>query len=190
VVSSYTPGLTSLPAAATEVQAVARGFSDPTILIGSDATRDNVLDGMDSHDWVHFACHGSQDLNAPTRGAIHLYDGPLTVLQIAGRRPSHPELAFLSACQTATTGVRLPDEAIHLAAALNFVGYRHVIATLFAVGDRHALEVAGAVYRLLSAADGRTTTSVAEALHHAVVKLRERFPANPSAWAPYIHLGI
>jgi tetratricopeptide (TPR) repeat protein len=185
----HAPGLTPLPAAATEIQMVARSFPDPTILTGPDARRHNVLEEMDNHDWVHFACHGSQDLNAPTRGAIHLYDGPLTVLQVAGRRPSHPELAFLSACQTATTGVRLPDEAIHLAAALHFVGYRHVIATLWSVGDRHALEVAGVVYRLLSAAGGRTASGAAEALHHAVVKLRRRYPTDPSTWTPYIHLG-
>jgi CHAT domain len=48
------------------------------------------------------------------------------------------DLAFLSACQTAAGSVRLLDEAIHLAAAMQFVGYRHVIATLWTIDDSQA----------------------------------------------------
>jgi hypothetical protein len=39
------------------------------------------------------------------------------------------------ACQTATGSVRHLDEAIHLAAAMQFLGYRHVIATMWTIAD-------------------------------------------------------
>jgi CHAT domain-containing protein len=49
---------------------------------------------------------------------------------IEQRDPGPRELAFLSACHTATGSPRGLDEAIHLAAAMQLLGYRHVIATL------------------------------------------------------------
>jgi len=47
----------------------------------------------------------------------------------------HAEFAGLSACKTATGGAELLDEAITLAAALHYTGYRHVIGTLWSVHD-------------------------------------------------------
>jgi hypothetical protein len=52
------------------------------------------------------------------------------------------ELAFLSACSTARPSGRLADEAIHLASAFQLAGYRHVIGTLWPIGDWPAVEYA------------------------------------------------
>src|SRR5262249_4768626 len=115
-----------LPAVHTEINAITELFHGPaaTVLLGPQATPDNVLDQLSTHTWVHFACHASQHLDNPADGAIHLYDGSLTVLQIAGVQIPHAELAYLSACQTGVGGVRLLDEAIHLAAAMQLAGYQ------------------------------------------------------------------
>ena len=56
------------------------------------------------------------------------------------------ELAFLSACDTAAGSVTLPDEAIHLAAAVQAAGYRHVVATLWQIGDDVAPSLTETVY--------------------------------------------
>jgi CHAT domain len=48
------------------------------------------------------------------------------------------EFAFLSACQTATGGLANSDEAINLAAALQYAGWRHVIGTLWSIWDTSA----------------------------------------------------
>jgi hypothetical protein len=90
------------------------------------------------HHWVHLACHGSVNPTDPLRTALHLYDGPLTVAEIAARDLSHAEIAYLSACHTAVGNWELADEAIHLAAALQIAGFRQVIAALWSVSDEHA----------------------------------------------------
>jgi hypothetical protein len=152
-------------------------------------TRARVMRALPSHPWVHFACHGGQDLWDPSRGAVYLADGPLTVLQLAAEELPAAELAFLSACQTAVGGVRLPDETIHLAAAVQFAGYRHVIATAWSISDYHAPAVAKDTYTEL-AANGRPDAGrAAVAIHHAVEALRARQPRRPDLWAPYLHIG-
>lgn len=96
-------------------------------------------------------------------------------------------LAFLSACSTARPGGRLADEAIHLASAFQLAGYRHVIATLWPIGDRPAVDIAAHIYTAL------TTTGesdVAGAVHAAVRRMRRRWGRDtPSVWASHIHAG-
>ncbi|WP_396229726.1 CHAT domain-containing protein, partial [Frankia sp. CpI1-P] len=50
---------------------------------GPRATRRHILDELGRHAWVHFACHGQQDLDEPSRNAVLLHDEPLTVLDVA-----------------------------------------------------------------------------------------------------------
>lgn len=61
----------------------------------------------------------------------------MTVAELANDR-YRGEFAFLSACKTAVGGVQTPDEAITLAAALQYTGWRHVIGTLWTVWDQSA----------------------------------------------------
>ena len=60
---------------------------------------------------------------------------PLTAVDLTRARLQGVELAFLSACTTARASAVLPDEPIHLAAACQLAGYRHVIATLWPISD-------------------------------------------------------
>lgn len=99
------------------------------------------------------------------------------------------ELAFLSACQTATGSTQAPDEAIHLAAAIQLLGYRHVIATLWSIYDSPAPDIADTVYAALTATGRPDANYAAHALHHAVTALRAKYPTEPLAWAPYLHTG-
>jgi CHAT domain-containing protein len=72
---------------------------------------------------------------------------------------------------------------------MQFLGYRHVIATMWTVADSPAPEVADTVYTKLTEHGSPQPGHAAEALHQAVRSLRGRYPANPLIWAPYIHLG-
>jgi CHAT domain-containing protein len=149
---------------------------------------------MPKHAIAHFTCHGSQDLDDPGQAGLMLDDGVLSIPQIAALDLSGAELAVLSACQTALGGVRLLDEAVHLSAAFQMAGYRHVIGTLWAVTDQTSAGLSADVYDQLS---GRTsgdldvldTRDTAVAVHHAVRKLRERHRALPLRWIPYVHIG-
>jgi tetratricopeptide (TPR) repeat protein len=158
-------------------------------LPGQQPTVDQVSRELAAHPWVHFACHGGQDLLDPSQGALYLTDGPLTVLRLGAAQLPAAELAFLSACQTAVGGVRVPDEAIHLAAALQFAGYRHVIATAWTISDSDAPQVAAAAYTELAATGSLRAGLAATAIHRAVAALRAAKPRRPDLWAPYLHIG-
>jgi hypothetical protein len=66
----------------------------------------------------------------------------LTVLQIAHLDLKQAAFACLSSCESGLGGTVLPDEAIHLAAALQVAGYRQIVATLWSIGDNTAPAIA------------------------------------------------
>jgi CHAT domain-containing protein len=183
-----TPGQPPLPGVTRELRLLREHFPGRhTILDGPAATRDAVRGQLPRHRWVHVSCHGDQDLTDPSRGGFLLHDRPLTIADI-GAGQYHGDFAFLSACKTATGGVALPDEAITLAAALHYAGYRHVIGTLWSVHDRTAADVADAVYGDLTATGTFEPDRAASALHQAVRDLRAA--GRPlSRWMPFTHTG-
>ncbi|KAF8748059.1 TPR-like protein [Rhizoctonia solani] len=152
-----TPGLTPLPGTTIELgylQAHSKQRTDYLQLTDERATRKAVLDAMDEYDWVHLACHASQDLRDSTKSRFYLHDGTLDLSAINQRTFRSKGLAYLSACQTATGDEKLPNEAIHLASGMLMAGYRSVIASLWSVMDEDAPFVADKVYgRLLE--DGK-----------------------------------
>ena len=187
-----TPGA-PLPAVDDELALLSEYFPPPSAglqLVGKDqAVRARVLDALPHRSWVHWACHGVQNETDPRRSAFLLGDGPLTVQDLAAMSLIDPEFAYLSACETATGSTRLIDEALHLAAATQLLGYQHVVATLWTIGDRSSVEVARTVYRQLNADGVPDARGAAAALHAAVGELRRQSPDAPLTWAPYIHLG-
>jgi CHAT domain-containing protein len=81
---------------------------------------------------VHIACHGSQHTSEPLRSAFHLSDkGMLSVLDLMELDLKGAYLAFLSACETSKGDFDQPDQAIHLAATMLFVGFKSVVATMW-----------------------------------------------------------
>ncbi|WP_394620220.1 CHAT domain-containing protein [Lentzea sp. JNUCC 0626] len=165
-----------------------------TTRIGTEANRAAVLADLQEHAYVHFACHGLQNLEDPSNASIELHDGKLTVADIAELRLRGAALGFLSACHTAAGSGRLPDEAIHLAAALRMSGYQHVVGTLWFIYDVVAPDVADTVYEIMTESGDLDLTKTARALHAAVLELRERDlnsgnPRGPAVWAQYVHIG-
>jgi hypothetical protein len=185
-----TPAATDLPGARDEAALLKDLFGEQaTVLEGMHCTHGIVQAALPHFPWAHFACHGANELADPSASHLLLYDHqqrPLTAFDIVHLRLRHAELAFLSACSTARTG-RRPDEVIHLASAFHLAGYRHVIATLWPIADRPAIQVATQVYKEL-AADQNLDKSAA-ALQHAARRLRAILPNRPSIWAAHIHHG-
>ena len=197
---SYAPGAGPLPAVSDELHAVALYLpapEDATHLLGSAATRQAVLDALPGHCWLHLSCHGIQHSADAARSAFLLYDQPLTLADLASLDLPDTDLAYLAACQTAVGDLRLLDEALHLAGALQLTGYRHVLATMWSISDTAAPGMAYSIYSHLlhpdpdqpSPADQAEAARAAYALHHAVTRLRQAVPGEPPLWAPYIHLG-
>jgi hypothetical protein len=190
VAMPHTPGAWDLPGALGEAAWLQQHLPGPvTVLTGSQATQETVLAALPAGQWAHFACHAASDLGSPSASYLLLTDHqrqPLTVLDVARLRLEDAGLAFLSACASARPGARLTDEAIHLASAFQLAGYRHVIATLWPIRDRPAVNFAAVIYTaLITTGEG----DAAMAVHAAVRQMRERNPLIPSAWASHIHVG-
>jgi CHAT domain-containing protein len=97
----------------------------------------------------------------------------------------------LSACHSAAIDIdNTPDEAIHLAAALQFCGFRSVVGTLWGMVDIDGPDIAEDFYRYMfreagGAGDFRDS---AAALNHATREMRKRgVPID--RWINFIHIG-
>ncbi|MEV5308983.1 CHAT domain-containing protein [Streptomyces sp. NPDC052610] len=183
-------GLAPLPGALREA-ALAHTAVGGTLLRGADAHADAIRSALTTHSWAHFACHGVQDPEHPSQGRLLLPGGELSVLDVSRLDLPGAEFAYLSACETAVGGTRLPDEALHLAASLQLAGFSQVIGTLWRVDDDSSAELAREVYGALAAANREPgdVPPAALALHHAVRRLRARHPDRPLSWAAHVHSG-
>jgi tetratricopeptide (TPR) repeat protein len=189
VAMPHTPAAADLPGAEAEASILTALLPGQTTVIeGPRATHGSVLGALPGRRWAHFACHAVSDLADPSASHLLLSDHreqPLTVLDLMRLDLKGAELAFLSACATARAAPDLPDEAIQLAAGFQLAGYRHVIATLWAISDPPAVRIAENLYKRLNAAD----TDPAVALHAATRRCRNLSPRRPTAWAAHTHNG-
>lgn len=113
-------------------------------LLESEATQQRVSKAIKTSNWVHFACHGTQNSADPTESCLLLAGrSKLTLSEIIKLRPKIAELAFFSACETATGHEELAEEVVHLAAGMVLAGYRGIIY------DDIAVQIADETYRRL-----------------------------------------
>ncbi|MEU9090324.1 CHAT domain-containing protein [Streptomyces sp. NPDC048428] len=185
-----TPGAAPLPGVAREAELLAELFPARRLLAGPDATVEAVGGALEAHPWVHFSCHGISELFNPSQSGLALYDGRLTVSDVATRRPRNPELAMLSACSASRGGAQLADEVVQLASSFQLAGYPHVIGTLWPIADKLATHLTEEFYTALAEdiARGRPIDPAA-ALHRPVRALRDRYAQAPHLWAAHIHTG-
>ena len=199
LISPNTTDLSSIPFTRKEIhnlKALVDQFTiDALLLEDAEATADNVKREMNAHSWVHFACHGIQDMNDPLMSGVHLHDGRLELLEIMRQKISNPELTFLSACQTSKGDLKLSEEVVHLAAGMLAAGYRGVIGTMWSISDMHGPEFATEFYQYLlreNGLGGLDSTRAAYALDYATRKVRETLGEDDTAfltWVPYVHFG-
>ncbi|HEX5406420.1 MAG TPA: CHAT domain-containing protein, partial [Pseudonocardiaceae bacterium] len=189
-----TPGESALPNVHAELSMLEESLPSPIKLI--QQTNSAVVSELPNAEIAHFSCHGISNPGDPSNSMLLLEDhheNPFTVACLIPIQLQHAQLVYLSACETArNTAFELLDEAIHLASAFQLAGYPHVIGTLWTINDRLAVDVSRAFYAGLTTRDGDLDVSgSAEALHHAVRKLRTNweFTPTPSRWAAYIHSG-
>ncbi|MGO4752287.1 CHAT domain-containing protein [Streptomyces sp. 2MCAF27] len=97
----------------------------------------------------------------------------------------------MAACETSVTAAGLAGEALHITAAFQLAGHRHVVGTLWSVDDRAATELAMDFYGHVTD-NGTVLPQVersAHALHYATRRLRDRYPGTPTLWAAHTHSG-
>jgi CHAT domain-containing protein len=193
VIQASAPGVTSLPSTEEELECIQRRFTgrEHKVLESLEGTKKSVMKEMENCNWIHLACHGMQKPNDPTKSALILQDGHLTLEEIIGLSLPKAEFAFLSACQTTAGDESLSEEAVHIAGGMLLAGYRGVVATMWSIKDDLAPEVADEFYRRILE-DGKRPNSrkAAEALHFSVQKLRRKVGISLIDWIPFVHLGI
>lgn len=141
--TSTTPSLRTVDSELDLVQSLVPPSMPFSALSGDASTADAALAALGTHPWAHLACHGHPSLQQPFDSSFALLDRALTVLDIVRTTTGAGEFAFLSACHTAVGDAHAPDEILHLAAAMQFAGFRSVVGTMWAVDDgmvRHMVE--------------------------------------------------
>ncbi|KAG2131933.1 CHAT domain-containing protein [Suillus cothurnatus] len=163
-----------------------------TTISGDAATRAGALEALQQNTWVHLACHGKQDRTQPYHSHFVMRDEHLTLLDIMERDIPHAEFAFLSACHTAVGDEETPDEVIHLAAGLQFSGFKSVIGTLWEVDDSVAKHVVEAFYKNMfkDLEDGGAMdcTKAAWALNRATHSVKTKVPLEQRM--VFVHIGV
>jgi CHAT domain-containing protein len=163
-------------------------------LVSEDATSDNVMEALPDHPFLHLACHGNLETGKPFEAWFKLEGKDrLTLLDIVRSQLPSAEFAFLSACHSAElTDKSIADEALHLAAAMQYCGFRSVVGTLWAVVDEDGPELAKSLYKSLSSGEGNKTPAYmgsAQAFRNAVQKLRRKRGVSLERWVNFVHYG-
>ena len=182
-------GMTPLPGVTEEIAFIEKTLGAEALTLDeSKATVDEVAASLPTCSWAHFACHGVQDSDKPMDIGLVMWDRHLlTLSRLAQSSLASAEFAFLSCCESAKGSKQFPNEAMHLAAGLQFIGYRGVIGTMWSVGDKDALSVAMHIYRELfkDGINQASASKAAFALHEAILLLR----SNKVPLARWCHLS-
>ncbi len=196
-----TPEVTyaNLAEAEAEFQAVSTLLVDQGIdflpLHGPDATKQEVrkaLRGSNKFTVVHFTGHGHFDEQRPGRSGLVLFDGILTIGEIASHLDNPPALAFINGCETATAGTagqaagQLP--IAHLTRVFGTArpfleSGSYVLGTRWRVADTASAAFSKAFYTSLLAGD-----PVGEAVRKARTEIYAPDSVDLS-WASYVYYG-
>jgi CHAT domain-containing protein len=189
----------NLPGVWREIKAIQAHLGDSAhSLVSDDATVDGVMRGLQRHPFLHIACHGYLETGKPFDAWFKLQgEGRLTLLDIVRSHLPSAEFAFLSACHSAElTEQSIADEALHLAAAMQYSGFRSVVGTMWAVVDDDGPELAKHFYKTISSNQGKNVPAYrrsARALRNAVQKLRQKGKQKRAVslerWVNFVHYG-
>lgn len=133
-----------LPGTLQEISTIKKFLDGKTTFSQEKTTNVIVLHGAQSQALkeqlpdtgiLHIASHGVQDPNDPLQSGFLMADGKLTIMELMKLDLPKAFLAILSACHTARGDDKQPDQTVHLAATMLFLGFKSVVATLWYVLD-------------------------------------------------------
>ncbi|KAF8436034.1 CHAT domain-containing protein, partial [Boletus edulis BED1] len=151
-------GEAELPSVGAEMDMIGQLVSDVatfTRIDGEESCVSRVVEELGRNEWVHFACHGIPNRSQPFESAFALHDGRFAIQRIIGCDLKNPEFVYLSACHTTVGDEESPDEVIHLASAMQFIGFRSVIGTMWAVDYGETNKVTSMFYKHMIDETGR-----------------------------------
>ena len=125
-----------LPNSQYEIQSVVSHFNQSRVLRHEAATRAALQLLLPRYAVLHLSCHGFANFNEPLEGGLAMAnDEILSLRDFLDIHLPNARLAVLSACETAISGVELPDEALSLPSGLMQAGVAGVVGSLWSVRD-------------------------------------------------------
>ncbi|KAG2159484.1 CHAT domain-containing protein, partial [Suillus bovinus] len=163
-----------------------------TTISGDAATQAGALEALQQNNWMHLTCHDKQDTEQPYHSHFIMRDEDLMLLDIMEKDILHTEFAFLSACHTAVGDEETPNEVIHLAAGLQFSGFKSAIGTMWQVNNAVAKHIVKAFYMSMfeHVKDGgeMDCMKAAWALNHAMHAMKKTVLLKQRM--VFIHIGV
>ena len=183
-----------MPSSLQEMRVVRTLCPSVETLFRKKATPIFTLERLKHHRLVHISSHGILEIGKPFDAFFKLYEGSrLTLLDIVRSRLPNAEFAFLSACHTAEiTEESIANEGLHLAAAVQYSGFRSVVGTMWAMADIDGPVLAESFYESVFSDKWQGVPyyeRTAEALRDAVRNLRRRRKMTLERWVNYVHYG-
>ena len=177
-----------LPFAGEEAEMIGK-LLDAQPLLGKRATKEAVLNNINSVSLIHFACHGDAE-----RGEIVLAPPTLTdrkpheddyLLRMAdiSQVQLRAKLVVLSCCHSAEGQINA-EGVVGIARAFLGSGARSVLAALWAIDDKATKQLMSRFYEHL--ANGE---SASESLHQAMKWMRANGFSEVERWAPFMLIG-
>jgi tetratricopeptide (TPR) repeat protein len=187
----------TLAGALDEISVIQTTKTPVTTLISAMATPETVLKGLRDHRFAHFVCHGLLETGKPFDASLELHKGNLTLLNIVRSQLPAAEFVFLAACHTAElTEGSVADEGLHLAAAMQYCGFRSVVGTMWAMADTDGADLSKHFYKTLFSDNSKAGQNgepyherSARALQIAVKKLRKKRGITLERWVNFVHYG-
>ena len=182
--------ITALPCARREVEMVGR-LMGVQPLIGEHATKQAVLEGIDSVSLIHIAAHGNAERGqialAPNRRTdgtgIPQEEDYLLTMEDISKVQLRAKLVVLSCCHSGRGQVNY-EGVVGIARAFLGSGARSVLVSLWAVEDTATEQLMNQFYVHL--ADGE---SASESLHQTMKWMRNNKFTKVSQWAPFMLIG-
>jgi CHAT domain-containing protein len=187
----------TLPGAFGEITVIQTAKTPVATLISAMATPETVIEGLREHRFAHFVCHGLLETGKPFDASLELHKHNLTLLEIVRSQLPTAEFAFLSACHTAElTEGSVADEGIHLAAAMQYCGFRSVVGTMWDMADTDGADLSKHFYKTIFSDNLKASQNgvpcherSARALQIAVKKLRKKRGITLERWVNFVHYG-
>ena len=133
------PGASDLPGTVQEISVIKDLLGgrhsllpDPAnMVVMQDAQSQALQEELPRAAVLHLASHGVQDDMDPLQSGFLMADQKLTIQDLMSLNLPNAYLAILSACHTAKGDAKQPDQTVHLAATMLFVGFKSVVATMW-----------------------------------------------------------
>ncbi|XP_078353740.1 tetratricopeptide repeat protein 28-like [Oculina patagonica] len=180
--------LKSLPGARKEAEMIGRLLGVQPLL-GEHATKQAVLQRIDSVSLIHFAAHGNAERGeialAPTSATsgIPQEDDYLLKMSDISKVQLRAKLVVLSCCHSGRGQIRA-EGVVGIARAFLGSGARSVLVALWALEDSATEQFMRCFYEHLVGGE-----SASESLHEAMKWMRDNGFTKVSEWAPFMLIG-